>query len=342
MITARQYQIAKAGSLKRLRMIHTELPEPASNEVTVTVKAIGLNFADIFAIQGLYSATPEGAFVPGLEYAGEITAVGNEVSVYKIGDRVMGGTRFGGYTSHINMDYRYVTPIPKDWSYAEGAGFIVQGLTAYYALTKLGDLQQGQTVLIHSAAGGVGILANRIAKKYDAYTIGTVGRPEKVQHLLETENYDRIIVRSKDFPKQLKVALDERPLNIIMECIGGRILKEGYRRLTKQGRMVVYGSASFTSHTAKPNYLKLIIPYLFRPKIDPMKMPTQNKSVMGFNLIYLYDQVDMLQRMLDELMALNLRPQYIGHTFPFEELPQALRLFQSGKTMGKVVVEVDN
>ena len=340
MPTARQYQIAKAGSIDRLRLIETELPELQPNEVSISVKAIGLNFADIFAIQGLYSATPEGAFVPGLEYAGEVVEVGSEVTDYKVGDRVMGGTRFGGYTSHIHMGHRYIVPIPEDWSFQEGAGFIVQGLTAYYGMVKLGNLQRGQTVLIHSAAGGVGTLASRIAKKYDAYTIGTVGRPEKVQHLVKEEQYDRILVRGKDFAEQLKVARDGRELHVIMECIGGRILKEGFKQLATQGRMVVYGSSRFTSHTSKPNYLKLIIPYLLRPKIDPMKLPTQNKSIMGFNLIYLYDKVEMLRQMLDELMALDLRPQHIGHVFPFEELVDAIRLLQSGKTIGKVVVEV--
>jgi alcohol dehydrogenase len=97
------------------------------------------------------------------------------VEEWKVGDKVMGATKFGGYVPHINIDHRYAIPRPSDWNFGEEDGFLVQGLTAYYALTALGNLQKGMTVLIHSAAGGVGITANRICKKCDAYTIGTVG-----------------------------------------------------------------------------------------------------------------------------------------------------------------------
>jgi alcohol dehydrogenase len=306
--------------------------------VCVQVKAIGLNFADIFAIQGLYSATPKGSFIPGLEFSGEVIAVGEEVTEWKVGDKIMGATRFGGYVSHINIHRRYVIPLPAGWSFEEGAGFLVQGLTAYYALTALGNLQNGMTVLIHSAAGGVGILANRICKAYNAYTIGTVGHPGKADFLRQQEGYDDVIVRDFGFYQKLKSALENRPLNLVMECIGGPILMDGWKAMAPMGRMVVYGSASFTSHSDRPDYLKLYWRYLKRPKIDPLRLPTQNKSLMGFNLIYLYEQADMMHRMLSALQSLQLKPQHIGHTFSFDQMHEAIRLFQRGETMGKVVV----
>jgi NADPH:quinone reductase-like Zn-dependent oxidoreductase len=107
------------------------------------------------------------------------------------------------------------------------------------------------------------------------------------------------------------------------------------------GRMVVYGSASFTSHSPKPDYPSLIWKYLRRPKIDPLRLPTENKSLMGFNLIYLYEQTDMMLRLLHELQALELEPQHIGHVYPFSEMLEAIHLFQQGKTVGKVVVKLD-
>ncbi|GAA4415674.1 medium chain dehydrogenase/reductase family protein [Nibrella viscosa] len=330
----------KAGSINDLTRQPDTLPQPGADEVCVQVKAIGLNFADIFAMQGLYSATPKGAFIPGLEFAGEVLAVGEAVQDLKPGDRVMGATRFGGYVSHLNIHHRYVVPLPADWSFEEGAGFLVQGLTAYYALTELGNLQRGMTVLIHSAAGGVGILANRICKKYDAYTIGTVGSAGKVAFLQQEEAYDAVIVRDKDFYGKLKQALGERPLLLIMECIGGKILMQGWKAMASTGRMVVYGNASFTTHGDKPNYLQLYWRYLKRPQIDPLRLPTQNKSLMGFNLIYLYEQTDLLHSMLRELQALQLRPQHVGQVYPFDQMHQAIRQFQQGKTVGKVVVTV--
>ena len=340
MISRKVYRVSKAGSLKNLQLQTESLEDPKPGEVCVQVKALGLNFADIFAIQGLYSATPPGSFIPGLEFSGEIIAVGSSVEGWKVGDRVMGATKFGGYVSHINIDHRYVIPLPAEWSFEEGAGFLVQGLTAYYALTALGNLQKNTTVLIHSAAGGVGILANRICKKYGCYTIGTVGNPGKVRFLKEEENYDAVIVRDERFYKNLKAALGDRRLLLVMECIGGKIMMQSWKAMAPMGRMVVYGSASFATHGNKPQWLKLYWKYLRRPKIDPLRLPTQNKSLMGFNLIYLYEQTAMMHEMLRELQDLQLRPQHVGHIFPFEEMHSALRLFQRGSTVGKVVVKV--
>jgi alcohol dehydrogenase len=336
------YRMPKAGSIKNLKLQTEALGQPQADEVCVKVRAVGLNFADIFAMQGLYSATPAGSFIPGLEFSGEIIAVGDAVEEWKVGDKVMGATKFGGYVSHLNIQHRYVIPLPEGWSFEEGAGFLVQGLTAYYALTELGNLQQGMTVLIHSAAGGVGILANRICKKYGANTIGSVSQANKVDFLRTEEAYDDIILRDSDFYQKLQRALDGRPLRLIMECIGGKILMQGWKAMAPMGRMVVYGNASFTSHSAKPNYPRLFWKYLRRPKIDPLRLPTQNKSLMGFNLIYLYEQMDMMHQMLQGLQALRLKPQHIGHVYAFEAIHDAIHLFQQGKTVGKVVVRLED
>ena len=340
MLQRQVYRMPKAGSIKNLKLQDETLDLPNADEVCVMVKAIGLNFADIFAMQGLYKATPQGSFIPGLEFSGEIIAVGADVKEWKVGDKVMGATKFGGYVSHINIHHRYIIPLPADWSFEEGAGFLVQGLTAYYALTALGNLQKGMTVLIHSAAGGVGILANRICKKLGAYTIGTVGGASKLRFLREEEAYDDVIVRDKHFYENLLQALGDRSLHIVMECIGGKILEQSWKAMAPMGRMIAYGSASFTSHSTTPNYPKLMWKYLKRPKIDPLRLPSQNKSLMGFNLIFLYEQTDLMHTMLNGLLALELKPQHIGHVFPFEEMHQAIHLFQSGKTVGKVVLRL--
>ena len=327
----------KAGNVRNLKIITENLPEPSADEVTVEVKAIGLNFADVFAIWGLYSATPKGEFTPGLEYSGVIAKVGSNVKNVKPGDRIMGITRFGGYCTHLNIGYQYVIPLPEDWSFEEGAGYLVQVLTAYYGLTNLGGLEKGQTVLIHSAAGGVGILANRLAKKMGAFTIGTVGNAAKLD-LLKKEGIDRGIVRGDDFAKKLDEALGGRELNIVMECIGGKILKQGFAKLGPQGRTVVYGAAQYASTGDRPNYLKLIWMFLRRPMIDAQQLAEDNKGILGFNLIYLYDKSELMHQLLGEIKALEIGKPKVGYTFEFEKLVDAVRLFKSGKTTGKVVV----
>lgn len=333
------FRLRKPGSLNELKRNTEELAEPKENEVTVEIKAIGLNFADLFAIMGLYSAAPKDSFIPGLEYSGIVIKAGPAVKTIKVGDKIMGATRFGAYTTHLNIDYRYIRPLPTGWSFEESAGFIVQALTAYYALVPLGNLKKGQTVLIHSAAGGVGIYANRIAKRFSAYTIGSIGSPAKTE-LLKKEGYDQVIVRSERFRQDLEKALSGRPLNLVLECIGGDIFKASYEALAPAGRVVVYGSANFMSTGNRPNYLKLLYHFLTRPKIDPIEMATDNKSVLAFNLIWLWDQIDELNEYFDALTSLHLPPPVIGHTFEFADTLQALRLFQTGKTMGKVVVKV--
>ncbi len=334
----KSYQL-KAGSVKNIQLVESELPDPSAGEITIQVKSIGFNFADIFAIWGLYGATPEGVFIPGLEYAGIVAKVGGGVTNVKVGDKIMGVTRFGAYTTHLNIDSRYVIPLPEDWRFEEGAAYLVQVLTAYYGLLYLGDLKKGSNVLVHSAAGGVGIWANRIAKKYDAFTIGSIGNDSKID-FCKKEGYDRVIVRSDRFANDLKKNLEEKELNIIMECIGGKIFQEGFEILATQGRAIVYGAARYASVGNRPNYFKLLYQFLTRPKIDPQKLPEMNKSLMGFNLIWLYERAELMHELLGDLEKLDLGKPHVGHTFPFEKIKDAIHLFQSGKTIGKVVLTI--
>lgn len=331
--------MSKAGSLANLTMTEETLSSPADHEVMVEVKAVGLNFADIFAIAGLYSATPKGSFIPGLEFSGVVKEVGKSVTQFSPGDRIMGVTKFGGYASHINQDARYLIPLPADWDFAEGAAYLVQVLTAYYSLLPLGALEEGMTVLIHSAAGGVGILANRIAKKLGAFTIGTIGSPHKID-LLNKEGYDRYIVRGNDFAQQLSDTLGDRELNLILECIGGKILTAGFNQLAPMGRIVVYGSAQYGFPGNRPNYLKIMRLYLTRPRLDVQNMTDKNKSVLAFNLIHLYEKVPVMHKILGEVQALDIEKPLVGHRFPFEKLSEAVSLFQKGQTVGKVVCEL--
>ncbi len=333
------YRINKAGSLDNLKLVEEELPEPSAVEVTIEVKAIGFNFADLFAIQGLYSATPKGSFIPGLEYSGVIIKCGNSVSDFTVNNKVMGIIGFGAYTTHINIDHRYVQKLPDGWTFEEGAAFTVQSITAYYALIELGNIKDNDTVMVHSAAGGVGIYANRIAKKFNTYTIGTVGNNSKID-FLKDEGYDDVIVRDNNFSKNLEQSLGERKLNIVLESIGGKIFKESFDLLSPTGRIIIYGGAQFMSHSARPNYLKLLFQYLTRPKVDPLSLSDTNRSIMGFNLIYLWDRPEEMKRMLTDILNFNLKKPYIGSTFSFDKLPDALKHFQSGKTIGKVVVRI--
>ena len=333
------YRINKAGSINKLKLVTEILSDPSKNEVTVQIKVIGLNFADIFAIQGLYSATPKESFVPGLEYSGIIIKKGSEVNEFEIGDKIMGAIRFGAYTNYLNINKNYIQQLPVGWSFEEGAAFIVQSLTAYYSLVELGNIKDGSTVLIHSAAGGVGIYANRIAKRFSAFTIGSVGSEKKID-LLRKEGYDDVIVRGDDFSEKLKNSLGNRNLDIVLECIGGKIFTESFKQMGAGGRIIVYGAAQFSTGSSSPNYLKVLTKYLTRPKVDPLFLSDKNKSVMGFNLIYLWDKVELMKKYLSNILEMNLPKPMIGEVFDFNELLSAVKKFQTGQTVGKVVVRI--
>jgi NADPH:quinone reductase-like Zn-dependent oxidoreductase len=331
------YLLTRSGSFRRLHRLEQELSPPGAHEVTVEVRGIGLNFADVFTILGLYKAAPKRNCIPGIEFSGEVAALGRGVTGFHIGDRVIGSIRFGAYVTHLNIDPQYLIPLPAGWTSAEGAAFIVQALTAYYALLRLGNLQQGQTVLIHSAAGGVGLYANRIAKRFGAFTIGTVGGPAKVP-LVHAEGYDRVIVRGRRFDLQLRDALGGRPLDLVLDAVGGSVQRASFDALATTGRMVAYGLSEFASHRATPDYVRLALRFLRMPRYSTLRLIESNRSILSFNLIWLYDRVDELRGMLEEIAELQLPRPIVGGTFPFERLREAVQRFQSGGTTGKIVV----
>ncbi|NEV64673.1 zinc-binding dehydrogenase [Thiorhodococcus minor] len=352
MTTRNLWRMSSAGSLERLERRTEELPPPRAGEARVRVQAIGLNFADIFACLGLYSATPRGTFVPGLECAGVVEAIGppredegSSGSALSPGEPVMVLTRFGAYATALNAESRYLAPIPDGWTMAEGAAYPVQSLTAWYGLMHLGALAPGQVALLHSAAGGVGLHALAMARATGATVIGTVGQADKIP-LLEARGLARgqvVVRKAKGFGAQLDVALaavDATGFDVVLDAIAGPFFLPALARLAPEGRHVLYGAADFMPKGRHPDWLRLAWQYLRRPRLDPMKLMDTNRSVMGFNLIWLFDRADRLPAAMSAALALSPAPPHIGARFPFDEVPEALRALQSGRTMGKIVIEV--
>jgi alcohol dehydrogenase len=348
MNTREAWRMSRAGSLERMALVTEPLADPAPGEARVRVCAVGLNFADLFACLGLYSATPKGAFVPGLEFAGVVDALGPAAagSTFQPGDRVFGLTRFGGYATALNIDVRYLRPSPNGWDFVEAAAFPVQGLTAWYALVELGGLKRGAVVLLHSAAGGVGMNALQILIAHDAQVVATVGNRAKRDLLIERFDLapDQIIVRDRcNFGRQFDAALTALGLDgldLVLDALAGPYFRPAYDRLRPAGRIVVYGAADLMPKGRRPDYVRLALRYLRRPRLDPLRMVSENKSVMAFNLIWFWEQVDRLPRAYDELSRFVRKPPLIGRRFSFADAPAALRYLQSGESVGKVVLEV--
>ena len=343
------WRLPRAGSLSRLHRRDETLADPGPGEAQVRVEAIGLNFADLLAAQGLYSATPQGPFIPGLECAGVIEALGPELPAdcsIAVGDRVIALTRFGAYATAINAGVAYLRPVPTSWSAAQGAAWPVQGLTAWYGLVPLGNVQRGGVVLVQSAAGGVGLMALDILEAIGARPLAVVGKATKRHFLVEQRGLspEAIVVRdARRFAEQLDealAALDAPGVDCVLDAVLGPTFQPAFDRLRPEGRYVLFGAAGFMSRGARPDYVRLAIEYLRRPRLDPLAMISANRSCLAFNLIWLWEHADRLPAAYAELERLAPRPPHVGAVFAFDRAPEAMQLLQGGGTIGKVVLEV--
>src|SRR4051794_12147965 len=175
--------ITKHGGSEVMKIEERPDPQPGRGEVRVKVKAAGVNFADVLARMGLYEDAPDPPCVVGYEFAGDIESVGEGVSEYSPGQRVLGGSRFGGYAELVVTGEKEILPLPDDWSYEEGAALPVHYVTAYAGLVRYGSLREGEDVLIHAAAGGVGIASTQIARIAGAGSIYGTASTKKLDRV---------------------------------------------------------------------------------------------------------------------------------------------------------------
>ncbi len=340
------WRTRRAGSLRRLRCVEEPLPPPGPGEARLRVEAVGVNFADIFACLGLYSATPDGSFVPGLECAGVIEALGpgGERQRWRVGDRVIALTRFGAYATALNAGLDFLLPVPQGWTPAQAAAYPVQALTAWYGLVELGAIGPGDTVLVHSAAGGVGLRALELVAALGARPVAIVGAEHKRRFLLRERTLatEAVVLRGgRRFGERLDLALEALGADGF-DCVLDAVLGSGFRpcfeRLRPAGRYVLFGAADFMSRGARPNLPRLGWHWLRRPRLDPLAMIAANRSLMAFNLIWLWDEVDRLADAWPAVRRLIAGPPAPVLSLPFSDAPEALSRLQRGETIGKLVL----
>lgn len=344
-LTRRVWRTPKAGSLATLSLIEESLDAPAAGEVQVEVEAVGVNFADVFACLGLYSATPKGSFVPGLECAGRIRRLGAGVDGWREGDAVLVLTRFGGYASHLNVDARMLSRVPQGWSLQEAAAYPVQALTAWYGLVPLGAAKAGAVVLVQSAAGGVGLNALHALRRLQARPVAIVGSAGKRDWLINRFALDpaTVVIRGPALGRDLDAALTHHGRNgfdLVLDAVYGESFRTTFDRLAPEGRYVLYGAADFMGTGQRPNFLRLAWQYLRRPRLDPLAMIPLNRGLLAFNLIWLWEQASRLPESMRSTLELIPEQPYIGATFPFERAHDALEAIQSGRTTGKLILRL--
>jgi NADPH:quinone reductase-like Zn-dependent oxidoreductase len=336
--------VQRPGGHEVLCLDHTPIEDPGPGQVQVAVEACGINFADISVRLGLYKAA-EGLYplCPGLELAGLVRAVGKDVVAFREGDRVFGVTRFGGYASVINCPPEHLWTMPAHWGFNRGAAFPVAYLTAAHALYQVGNLRPSDLVMVHSAAGGVGTALLQLLRKEENVSVGVVGRSEKV-HAAREAGASYVIDKSRENLWRRAEEISPSGYDLILDAVGPTTLRGSYRHLKPGGRLLVYGFASMFSPSGRKNYPRLIWRYFRTPRFNPFEMTLSNRSVGGFNLIFLFEKVAIFRQMMNELLTWDEAghlPTMPTTVYAFEEVAAAHRAMESGKTMGKLILVLD-
>ena len=217
-------------------------PEPGEGEVRIEVRAAGINFADIMQRRGQYHGGPEPPYVPGMEVAGVVDAAGEGVG-REVGEEVVAMVDGGGYAEYAVADAAGLLPVPDGLPFEEAAGFPVQFLTARNCLHEWGGLEEGESVLIHAAAGGVGTAAVQLADHAGAEIFGTASTQAKLDRAAELGCDHPINYEQEDFV----AAVDEQTahgVDLVLDSVGGETTQRSLEALTHFGRMVVFGAAS--------------------------------------------------------------------------------------------------
>ncbi len=339
--------IPSRGGYDKLELHERPEPALASGQVRIAVEAIGINYADCIVRMGLYKSAREFVgwpITPGFEVSGVVTELADDVSDLDVGEQVMGVTRFGGYASEICLPRSQVFPRPKGFDAAASAGFSAVHLTADYAMHELAGVGPGDSVLIHSAAGGVGTVLVQLARHRGCHVVGVVGGTHKVD-VVRQLGADAVIDKSRE--DLWSVARTHAPggYKAIFDANGVATLGQSYEHLAPTGRVVVYGFATMLPRAGKRmNYLKLAWDWLRTPRFNPLDLTTQNRSVMGFNLSYMFDQAQLLERSMARLLELAdaevLRPPPVAR-YRLSEVGRAHHDLETGKTVGKLVLVPD-
>ena len=303
-----------------------ERPEPVARDgqVVIDVKAAGINFADTMARVGLYPDAPKPPCVVGYEVAGTRSDTG---------ERVMAGTIFNGYAERVAVTASDALPLPDGLSFEQGAAIPVNYATAWQGLLGYGPLGAGDRVLIHAAAGGVGISATQIAKSRGAEVWGTASpgkhaacRGFGVDHPLD---YTRS-GWERGLPK----------FDVIMDAVGGRSFRTSYKLLRPGGRLVAFGASSVMAGESR-NLVAAGRAALSMPRFNLIKQMSESKTVVGLNMLTLWKDRGTLEpwiQPLRELTDAGVIQPVVAEAFPFDRAPDAHRFIAERRNVGKVVL----
>jgi len=316
-----------------------ERPDPhvGQEQVRIRVHAAGLNFADVLARVGLYPDAPKPPSVMGYEVAGEVESVGPGADGFQPGQRVMAGTRFNGFAELAAANATDVIPLPDGMSFEEAAALPVNYGTAFAAVELLAHVRAGETVLVHAAAGGVGIAALQILRERRAAVIGTASA-SKHGALREQGAEHAIDYRTQDVKAEVERITGGRGVDVVLDGLG--VFKASYSLLRPGGRLVIYGASQLLTGDRR-SLVKAVRTVATMPRFRALKLMNENRSVMGLNLLKWWDDRGSLEEVTKPLLELVQRgaiQPLVAASFPFERAADAHRFIQERRNVGKVVL----
>lgn len=318
-------RIEEHGGPNVMKLVDVDVPEPGPKQVRVKVEAAGLNYSDIMIREGMYIEDIPLPYIMGREFCGTIDAVGDNAVGLKPGTRVVGSIQGGAMAEYALAHAAGLVPCPDDLPPEQGAALLIQGITAVHCVDDVGGAKQGETVLIHAAAGGVGTLAIQIARALGATVIGTASSDEKCEKI--TELGAHAVNYSKDDWVQKVLDITEgRGADLILESVGGDVFRRSFEEaLAVFGRMVVYGLSSGRLD-----------------KLHNRQILESNKAVIGYYLgAYFPRHMDRVisatTKLMGWLQAGKVRP-IIGKTFSLDQAVEAFDHMQNRENIGKVVI----
>lgn len=336
----RQVWIPKTGGPEVLEVREAPDPAPGPGEVRVQVERAGINFADLMARLGIYPDAPKLPAVVGYEVAGKIDAVGQGVDPGRVGEDVLAFSRFGGYSSVLCVKDHQALRRPPGMSADEGAAIPVNYITAYQLLIASGSIIKGDKVLIHQAAGGVGLAALDLCKIVGAETFGTASAG-KHAFLRERGLTHPIDYTTKDFADEVLRITNGRGVNVVLDPVGGDSWGKSWKVLQPTGRLMMFG---FSSMAGKQKSLRRVVEALLQTpwlKFNPLTLMNENKGLIGVNVGHLWDEIDMLRGWMEQVLVWygegKIHP-HVDRVFTFDEAAAAHAYIQDRKNIGKVLL----
>lgn len=331
--------IENIGAPEVLRIKEWPDPELKPGQVLVRVKAAGINFADCQARKGIYRDAPKRPFVPGYEIAGIIEKAANNVTQRRVGETVFGFSRFGGCAQYVAVDEAQVFPLPDGFNFEEAAAIPVNYATAYVALHIMARVRRDDRVLIHGAAGGVGIAALQLAKAAGAEIMATAGSQRKIEWLKHQGTTLAVNYRETDYAEALK---NEKGISIILNAAGGETLKKDLKLLGPGGCVVSYGTASWSQGPTR-NWFKLIGSIVKTPLLHPLWLVVHSKGFYGLSMLHYFRNTavagKIVNQLFDIMMEHKLKP-VIDSVHPLKKAAEAHRRLEERQNIGKVILSL--